>query len=221
MLTYSAARHSGGVGTATVQLARLYGLRIIGTAGTPAGLELVRAQGAHDVLSHADPDHMARLRELTGLCLTKARAQVPLCVSVSVCMYMHASLSVCVCVSNVWDTDDEGGSRRRGPQRGCGDVSQPQPWGRPEGGGTRRPCGGGRQPRHHHHRPARRHDARADRHWLSSLQRAPRRHGTETHAHTRAHSPMPSYTQTHMHTDTDARTLSCAAAMGGLWVRVC
>ena len=57
---------SGAVGTATVQLARAYGLRVIGTAGTDAGLELVRKVGAHDVLDHTKPDHMDRLKDLTG-----------------------------------------------------------------------------------------------------------------------------------------------------------
>ena len=37
---------SGGVGTAAVQLARAFGMNIIGTAGTEKGLELVRQQGA-------------------------------------------------------------------------------------------------------------------------------------------------------------------------------
>lgn len=46
---------SGGVGLAAVQIARAAGLRVIGTAGTPEGLDLVRAEGAHLACSHRDP----------------------------------------------------------------------------------------------------------------------------------------------------------------------
>lgn len=57
---------SGGVGLPTVQLARAMGARVIGTAHTPAGQELVRRHGAHHVLDHGAPDHFERLAELTG-----------------------------------------------------------------------------------------------------------------------------------------------------------
>jgi NADPH2:quinone reductase len=43
---------SGGVGTAAVQLSRALGLRVIGTAGTDEGMDLVRRQGAHRVVNH-------------------------------------------------------------------------------------------------------------------------------------------------------------------------
>ncbi len=57
---------SGGVGTAAVQLARAAGAVVIGTAGTPAGRALALEHGAHHVLDHQDPDHLARAAELTG-----------------------------------------------------------------------------------------------------------------------------------------------------------
>ena len=57
---------SGGVGIAAVQLARAAGLRVAGTAGTDAGLELVRAQGAHLVLDHRTPGYLEALRDFTG-----------------------------------------------------------------------------------------------------------------------------------------------------------
>lgn len=57
---------SGGVGTAAVQLARAHGMRVIGTAGTPEGLSLVRQQGAHDVLNHRDAEYLQQLMPLTG-----------------------------------------------------------------------------------------------------------------------------------------------------------
>ncbi len=49
---------SGGVGIAAVQLARAAGLRVIGTAGTERGLQLVREQGAHQVLDHRQPGYL-------------------------------------------------------------------------------------------------------------------------------------------------------------------
>ncbi len=57
---------SGGVGTAAVQLARAYGMRVIGTAGTKEGQDLVRKEGAHEVLDHKSADYLDRLKELTG-----------------------------------------------------------------------------------------------------------------------------------------------------------
>jgi NADPH2:quinone reductase len=55
---------SGGVGTAAVQIARSLGLRVIGTAGTPKGLDLVTSQGA-SALNHHDPKYIDRVSELT------------------------------------------------------------------------------------------------------------------------------------------------------------
>jgi NADPH2:quinone reductase len=57
---------SGGVGVAATQLARAYGMRVIGTAGTDRGIALVRAQGAHDVFNHKDADCLSKVMTLTG-----------------------------------------------------------------------------------------------------------------------------------------------------------
>jgi NADPH:quinone reductase len=57
---------SGGVGTAAVQLARAGGLRVLGTAGTDRGRELVREQGAHEVFDHRAPDYLAQILEATS-----------------------------------------------------------------------------------------------------------------------------------------------------------
>ncbi|MEP0842531.1 MAG: NADPH:quinone reductase [Phycisphaerae bacterium] len=57
---------SGGVGTAAIQIARSAGLIVIGSAGTDAGRELVREQGADRVVDHRDPDHFQKVMELTG-----------------------------------------------------------------------------------------------------------------------------------------------------------
>ena len=57
---------SGGVGIAAVQIARAHGLKVIGSAGTPEGLALVRKQGAHVAVDHGDPDYIDAIREATG-----------------------------------------------------------------------------------------------------------------------------------------------------------
>jgi len=57
---------SGGVGLATVQLARAHGLHVIGTAGTDAGLAAVREAGAHAVLNHRTPDYTDQVPSLSG-----------------------------------------------------------------------------------------------------------------------------------------------------------
>jgi NADPH2:quinone reductase len=57
---------SGGVGTAAVQIARAFGLRVIGTAGTDKGLALVREQGAHEVLNHREAGYLDKILPLTG-----------------------------------------------------------------------------------------------------------------------------------------------------------
>ncbi|MGH9174890.1 MAG: NADPH:quinone reductase, partial [Vicinamibacterales bacterium] len=57
---------SGGVGLAAIQIARAWGLTIIGTAGTRAGLELIRAQGVHHALNHWDTGYLDTLNEITN-----------------------------------------------------------------------------------------------------------------------------------------------------------
>ncbi len=57
---------SGGVGVAAVQLARAYGLQVIGTAGTDDGMRLVAEQGAHHVLNHRAPAYAEQIGPLTG-----------------------------------------------------------------------------------------------------------------------------------------------------------
>ncbi len=53
---------TGGVGIAAVQLARAAGLRVIGTAGTDAGINLVLEQGADYAVNHHDPNHLDQAR---------------------------------------------------------------------------------------------------------------------------------------------------------------
>jgi NADPH2:quinone reductase len=56
---------SGGVGTAAVQWARSAGMKIIGTAGSEKGLELVKAQGAQHVFNHRTPDYQNEILAVT------------------------------------------------------------------------------------------------------------------------------------------------------------
>ncbi|SRR5579871_3768675 len=57
---------SGGVGIAAVQIAKTAKLRVIGTAGSEQGLQLVKEHGADEVLNHKDPDYLEDLKNLTG-----------------------------------------------------------------------------------------------------------------------------------------------------------
>jgi NADPH:quinone reductase len=57
---------SGAVGLAATQIARAWGLTVVGTAGTPAGMALVEAQGAHHVLNHRQAGYLDALKQLTG-----------------------------------------------------------------------------------------------------------------------------------------------------------
>jgi len=56
---------SGGVGIAAVQLARAAGMRVIGTAGSDLGLDLVLGQGAHHALNHRSKRYLEQLNEIT------------------------------------------------------------------------------------------------------------------------------------------------------------
>jgi NADPH2:quinone reductase len=57
---------SGGVGTAAVQLARAAGMAVVGTAGTEAGLKLVKEQGATHAVNHSATGYLDELMKVTG-----------------------------------------------------------------------------------------------------------------------------------------------------------
>jgi NADPH2:quinone reductase len=57
---------SGGVGIAALQIARAVGLKVLGTAGTPRGLELARREGAHQVFDHRKPGYQEEILQTTG-----------------------------------------------------------------------------------------------------------------------------------------------------------
>lgn len=55
-----------GVGMAAVQIAKLFGARVIATAGTEAKLEQARFLGADDVINHKTADVASEVRRLTA-----------------------------------------------------------------------------------------------------------------------------------------------------------
>ena len=57
---------TGGVGVAAVQLARAFGMTVIGTGGTERGRRLVMDEGAHHCLDHKDPGHLVEAARLAG-----------------------------------------------------------------------------------------------------------------------------------------------------------
>jgi NADPH2:quinone reductase len=57
---------SGGVGTAALQIARAMGLKVLGTAGTPKGLEMAKREGAHQVFDHRKSGYQEEILRATG-----------------------------------------------------------------------------------------------------------------------------------------------------------
>jgi NADPH2:quinone reductase len=57
---------SGGVGVAAVQIAGAMGLKVLGTAGTPKGLELAKREGAHQVFDHRKSGYQEEILQATG-----------------------------------------------------------------------------------------------------------------------------------------------------------
>ncbi|XP_006634743.1 quinone oxidoreductase isoform X2 [Lepisosteus oculatus] len=57
---------SGGVGVAACQIARAFGMKVLGTAGTPEGQALVLRCGAHHVFNHREKDYLDKIKGATG-----------------------------------------------------------------------------------------------------------------------------------------------------------
>jgi NADPH2:quinone reductase len=57
---------SGGVGTASLQIARAMGLTVFGTAGTDKGLDLAKREGAHQAFNHGKPGYQDEILKATG-----------------------------------------------------------------------------------------------------------------------------------------------------------
>ena len=56
---------SGGVGIAALQIARAMGLVVLGTAGTPKGLEVAKREGAHQVFDHRKAGYQEEILQAT------------------------------------------------------------------------------------------------------------------------------------------------------------
>ncbi|XP_057574868.1 zeta-crystallin-like isoform X2 [Hippopotamus amphibius kiboko] len=54
---------SGGVGIAACQIARAYGLKVWGTAGTEEGQKIVLQNGAHEVFNHKDANYIDKIKK--------------------------------------------------------------------------------------------------------------------------------------------------------------
>jgi NADPH:quinone reductase len=57
---------SGGVGIAALQIARAMGMKVLGTAGTPKGLEMAEREGAHQVFDHRKAGYQEEILQATG-----------------------------------------------------------------------------------------------------------------------------------------------------------
>ncbi|XP_036898191.1 quinone oxidoreductase isoform X3 [Sturnira hondurensis] len=57
---------SGGVGLAACQIARAYGLTVLGTAGTEEGRNTVLQNGAHEVFNHRDANYIDKIKKSVG-----------------------------------------------------------------------------------------------------------------------------------------------------------
>uniref|UniRef100_A0A2K6TR85 Quinone oxidoreductase n=1 Tax=Saimiri boliviensis boliviensis TaxID=39432 RepID=A0A2K6TR85_SAIBB len=57
---------SGGVGLAACQIARAYGLKVLGTAGTEEGQKVVLQNGAHEVFSHREDNYIDKIKTYVG-----------------------------------------------------------------------------------------------------------------------------------------------------------
>lgn len=57
---------SGAVGTAAVQIAKHFKAKVAGTAGTPAGMDVVKQAGADLVVCHRDKDYLKSIMKWTN-----------------------------------------------------------------------------------------------------------------------------------------------------------
>ncbi|XP_039694537.1 quinone oxidoreductase isoform X1 [Pteropus medius] len=57
---------SGGTGIAACQIARAYGLKVLGTAGTEEGQNIVLRNGAHEVFNHREANYIDKIKKSVG-----------------------------------------------------------------------------------------------------------------------------------------------------------
>uniref|UniRef100_H0X539 Quinone oxidoreductase n=1 Tax=Otolemur garnettii TaxID=30611 RepID=H0X539_OTOGA len=56
----------GMVGIAACQIARAYGLKVLGTAGTEEGQKIVLQNGAHEVFNHREVNYIDKIKKFVG-----------------------------------------------------------------------------------------------------------------------------------------------------------
>ena len=72
----------GGVGLATIDVARALGAKVIAAASTDEKVQLCIERGAHGVVNYAEEDLTARVRELTdGIAELERRVTGKLCLT--------------------------------------------------------------------------------------------------------------------------------------------
>uniref|UniRef100_A0A0N5B8M0 PKS_ER domain-containing protein n=1 Tax=Strongyloides papillosus TaxID=174720 RepID=A0A0N5B8M0_STREA len=54
---------SGGVGNAAIQLAKSVGVKVVGTAGSTEGMDLIKKHGCDEVYNHRTPNYIKELKE--------------------------------------------------------------------------------------------------------------------------------------------------------------
>lgn len=52
------------MGIASIQLAKMHGMRVIGTAGTADGINLIKSQGADFAFNHREANYMEKIKSL-------------------------------------------------------------------------------------------------------------------------------------------------------------
>ena len=57
---------SGGVGIAVCQIARAYGLKVLGTAGNEEGQNTVLQNGGHEVFNHQELNYIDKIKKSVG-----------------------------------------------------------------------------------------------------------------------------------------------------------
>ena len=90
---------------AAVQLARAYGMVVIGTAGTSDGEDIVQQAGAHHVFNHRTPDYAKKIMVQYVVLKSTIKIQIsalyPISASGSTCFFQLAPLKTCYINNNI------------------------------------------------------------------------------------------------------------------------
>ncbi|KAK2149020.1 hypothetical protein LSH36_471g03013 [Paralvinella palmiformis] len=86
---------SGAVGLASCQIGQALGLKVIGTAGTDQGLDLIKKNGAQSAFNHKEGGYIDKIKEATGGVdiILEMLADVNLAMDCQLCKY-HGKIAV-------------------------------------------------------------------------------------------------------------------------------